>query len=382
MNIFRFPSSDPLEVLNMATLQFVRSTPHKRADLAVDAKILESPSPNHSLVLGVMTTRDMLKPYLNILEQARLKPDVLTVNAQRLVSLSRAVWSNDFREEARVIGLGLDGALYWGLVAGGVLMYSHEEQDGADVVSSFGSFADYCRKEFPNTRIQDGILLGNSDRVGVSRQISGVTIEVQELSSLVRSARERSAFDLSPIAYLDLLLAQDDRDMSFDLSPENLRTERDCSKARSLAAHFAIIAGIFLAGLLLRAGLEWHQRSAVVVSLRTALESTSTRVKELEDKAQRVAAVERQVSDRILVSAVFQSLSKNIPPGVRLNDADLKDGILNILGEADGLEAAQALLTALASAEDFRDVRLEGIDKRPSEAAQVVSFRIKLKVQR
>jgi Tfp pilus assembly protein PilN len=218
--------------------------------------------------------------------------------------------------------------------------------------------------------------------VGVSRQISGVTIEVQELSSLVRSARERSAFDLSPIAYLDLLLAQDDRDMSFDLSPENLRTERDCSKARSLAAHFAIIAGIFLAGLLLRAGLEWHQRSAVVVSLRTALESTSTRVKELEDKAQRVAAVERQVSDRILVSAVFQSLSKNIPPGVRLNDADLKDGILNILGEADGLEAAQALLTALASAEDFRDVRLEGIDKRPSEAAQVVSFRIKLKVQR
>jgi hypothetical protein len=75
-------------------------------------------------------------------------------------------------------------------------------------------------------------------------------------------------------------------------------------------------------------------------------------------------------------------LSKSIPPGVRLNEADLKEGILNIQGEADGLEAAQGFLTALASAEGIRDVRLEGIDKRPTEAAQVVSFRMKMKVQR
>jgi Tfp pilus assembly protein PilN len=193
---------------------------------------------------------------------------------------------------------------------------------------------------------------------------------------------EQSAFDLAPVAYLDLLLARDDRDAAFDLSPECLKAERDRSKFRSLVVHLAMIAGIFLAGLFVRAGMEWHQRRVASDSLRTALASASTGIKELEDKVRRVAAVERLVSERVLVSAVFQSLSKNIPPGVRLNDADLKDGVLNIQGEADGLEAAQAFLTALASIDGFRDVRLEGIDKRPTEAAQVVSFRMKIKVQR
>ena len=380
--IFRFPSIDPREVRDMATLQFVRSTPHKREDIVVGAKSLKRLSATSSLVAGVMTTKDALKPCLDILEQAALSPDLLTVNTVRLLTLSRAAWGNEVRAEGRVIGAALDGALNWGLIAGGDLVFSREEPDGADMEASFGAFVDHGRKEFPDLSIQEGVLIGDLERAGGSRRMSGVAIEVRDLASLVRTAVERSAFELSPVAYLDLLFARDPGDTACDLSPEYIKVKRQRSKVRSLAVHLAIIAGIFLAGLLLRAGAEWQQRMAVVVALRTAVGNAAVRVKELEDKARKTAAFEKQVSERVLVSEVLQRLSKSIPLGVRLNEADIKEGSLNIQGEAAGLEEAQAFLKALASAEGFRDVRLESIDKRPTEAAEVVSFRMKMKVQR
>ena len=381
MSVFRFPSSDLREVHHMAALQFVRSTPHKLEDIAVAAKILKKVSPHHSLVAAVMTTKDKLTPYLVILEQARLKPDVLTVSTARLAALSHAVWGDAVPGEGRIIGLCLDGALSWGLVARGQLLYSRVDEDGDAVESACGSFADQCRKEFPDLRIPEGILLCSPDRSGVSRRISGVALEIRELASLVRTTSDRSAFGLAPVAFLDHIMARDDMPTVFDLSPDQLKIARDRSKVRSLIAHFAIIAGIFLAGIFVGTGGEWHRRIAAVDSLHAALKRTSTRVKALEDQARRVATVERHISERIRVSAVLQDLSQNIPPGVRLNEADLEEGNLDLQGEADSLDAVQVFLTALASAERITDVRLEGIDKRPTATAQIVSFRMKMRVR-
>jgi Tfp pilus assembly protein PilN len=381
MSIFHFPSGDPAEVLDMAELQFLRTTPHKREDIVVDARILERPSAKHSLVAGLMTITEMLAPYFRILDQAGLKPHVVTVNAQRLVSISRVAGISSVRDGGTVFGLFYGGRLLLGLFHGGKLFFSRE-QEGTDVGSGLESFIDQCRKEFPEMRIQKSVLFTDSKQAGIAQRLSGAPIEVLEISSLVRTDGERAVFDLSPVAFLDLLLAKDNSETAFDLSPKSLKSEQEQGKMRSLVRQVIIIAGILLAGSLVKAGAEWHQRKAVVDSFRMAIEKNSARVRDLEDKVQRAAAIERQISERTLLTVVFGTLSKSIPAGVSLNGVELKEGGLEIQGRSEGLESVRTFLTALSGAEGIRDVRLVSIDKHPTEAAEAVLFRMKAKVQR
>jgi type IV pilus assembly protein PilN len=279
-----------------------------------------------------------------------------------------------------ILGVWLDGSLLWGLLRKGELSFSREEDSGAEVLLAFVGFVDQCRKEFPDLCIQKGVLVADPQLTLGAQNLPGVELEVRELASLVRSVQERAAFGLSPVAFLDLLLAGDRNEAAFDLSPRLLKAERERLKVRSLAGHFIALVGIILAGLFIKAGAEFHQRKAVVDSLRIAVEQSAVRVKELEDKARTVASIEGLIAERTLITGVFRDLARAIPGGVRLSRADFKEGTLDVQGEAQGLESARTFMTNLAGTGVFQDVRLVNMDKRPTEKENVVSFRMKARV--
>ena len=125
---------------------------------------------------------------------------------------------------------------------------------------------------------------------------------------------------------------------------------------------------------------DFHQRTEVVVALQGAIDRESARVKELEEKSRVVSAVESHFSSGVPISSVMASLSKILPAGARLTEVELRDGTLNIHGEADDLDTARSFQSAIESAGVFKNVRLEGIDKRPTESSQIVMFRMNMKV--
>jgi Tfp pilus assembly protein PilN len=110
------------------------------------------------------------------------------------------------------------------------------------------------------------------------------------------------------------------------------------------------------------------------------IERESASVKALEEKARITASVEKNIGQRVAVSSLFSDISRLLPKGARLNQANFREGNLELQGEADDLGVLQDFQKSLAGTPRFREVRLEGIDKRPTEAAQTVMFRMTMKV--
>jgi Tfp pilus assembly protein PilN len=382
MGTFRLPSQDHAELLNMAEFQFMRSTPHQRSDMVVDVKFLEMASPTQSLVAGAMAMKDLLKPYADILKEAGLTPEVMTVNTQRLLPLARVVWGDALNGDGRVLGLCIDNGLWLGFFARGDMLFSREERQNNDMDSALGGFIEYCHKEFPGTPVREGMLLGDRKDTGMARMAAGVRISVQELSSMVRTPGEQAAFELSAIAYLDLLLAQDDRAVPFDFSPGEIKAERNRVKTNRLTRHVIVLAVMVLSGFLLLGLGRLQKEMSGINALRRAIERESANVKALEAKAGITANVRKHVSEKIAVSSLLADISRLLPKGARLNQAEFREGVLNLQGEAEDLAALQDFQKSLAGTSWFHDVRLEGIDKRPTETAQKVMFRMTMRVQK
>ena len=377
---FRLPSNDHDELLKMVEFQFSRSSPYKKEDLLVDVRILEAVPPGKSLVSGAMMVRDRLTPFLEILKKAGITPDVITPNSQRLLPLAKIIWENFFIAEGKILGLWLNGTFSLSLFVKGDIYFSREESQSSG--NTINAFIEYCQQEFPAITIMDGLFLGTPDQTGHKRAISGVLINVEELSNYVRTARHQAAFEQSPTAFLDLLLTGDPHAKVFDLSPVSIKTKRIRLQQKKLIVHGAVILFLLLFGLLLQTLSSFHQRTLFISVLNDAISQASVQVKGLEEKSRLVASVESYMASRLSVSAILVSLSKILPLGVHLTSFDFKDGQLNIRGEADDLDAARSFQGALQSARTFQSVRLEGIDKRPTETAQIIVFSMTMKVVR
>lgn len=381
MRMFHLPSQDPAELLGIVQLQFARTTPNKSSDIVVDVKVLEQESKNQSLVAGAMMVKDQLTPFVDILNRAGLHPDVMTVNTQRLVPLARVVWLEPLNGEGKVLGVYLEGALVLGFFVKGEMVFSREEKVSVDWEVALRTFLDYGHQEFPGTSVKEIRLLGDREETGMARTFAGVTVNVQELSLMVRTAQERTAFELSPVAYLDLLLAMDEKSKVFDLSIDTIRIRREQKRKRVLWTHIGVIAGLFLAGLILLGWSKAYQEIRVSNALHEAVEKSSARVKDLEQKSRTLSSLEAHLSTPA-TTALLAELSKALPLDVRLTQVEMNNGKLSIKGEADTLESVRTFQTTLGSLMDFHDVRLEGIDKRPTEAAQMVMFRMNMKVEK
>lgn len=378
MRMFHLPSQDPAELLGMVQFQFARTTPHKSADIVVDVKVLEQEPKSRSLVAGAMMAKDQLTPFTDMLDRAGIHPDVMTVNTQRLVPLAHVVWPEAIHGAGRVLGVYVSGGLLLGFFIKGEMVFSREEKFFGDKDSVLSAFLEYCAKEFPETSVKEIRLLGDREETGMSRTFSGIRIDVQELSLLVRTAQERLAFELSPVAYLDLLLAKDEKSKPFDLSIEKLKARRESMKVRSWGMHIGIIVVLLISGLILSGWSTACREIRASHALQAAVANDSARVKDLEQKSLLLATLETRLATPV-TTGLLAELSKSLPLAAHLNRIDMNNGELNIQGEADGLESVRAFQAALGHSTVFHDVRLDSIDKRPTESAQVVMFRISMK---
>ncbi|MBF0618723.1 MAG: PilN domain-containing protein [Candidatus Omnitrophica bacterium] len=380
MGTFKLPSQKQSELLSMTEFQFARMTPQRRGDMVVGVKYLEKASATQSLVSGVMAVKENLKTYWNILDQGGISPDVMTVNTQRLLPLARNIWGVGLNGEGRVLGLALDGVFWLGFFARGEMLFSREDRQINDRDSALGAFIEYCHEEFPGTPVKEGILLGSQVDVGTTRTVAGVPFGVQELSTVARTVADQAAFEVSPVAYLDLLLARDNKGTWFDFLSEEMKAKRDRAQTLVLVRHGVIIGLMFLTGLFLLVGSQVYKEKAEIQSLARMVDWDAGKVKTLEEKSLKLSAVERHFSDNASASVVFAEVSRLLSKEARLNQIDLKDGLVNLQGEAASLDAVRAFQTALTGTALFRDVHLEGIDKRPTDSAQIVMFRMTMKV--
>ncbi len=380
MGMFRLPSRDNDELLSMAKFKFARSSPYRKEDLIVDVKRIEDVSRSQTLIAGAMTVKERLKPFFDILQQAGLNPDVITLNTQRLHPLAKIVWENTLNGEGKVLGLCLNGTLSLGFFARGDLLFSREEGNISD--SAMGAFIEYCHQEFPSIAIKEGLFLGTAEETGMARAIAGVAINVQELSTFVKKIKEQSAFEQSPVAYLDLLLAEDGKAGGFDLSPDHAKEERSRQELNRLMVHGIVIAVVCLAGLIIGLVGDWHKKTAVIRAYEYALKKEESHIKDLKDKSRLIESYEKFAAEHVPFSVVMENIVRVMPDGVRLDQISRRNGSLTLRGKAEDLDAAHLFQTGLAQAGCFQNVRLESIDKRPTESAEVVSFRMNMEVRR
>lgn len=378
MGTFSLPSRKPAELLNMAEFKFARSTPHQKKDIVVDVRALEAQARSHTLVAGAMMVKERLTPMLEVIARAGLTPDIVTVSTERLLPLARAVWGAQLNGTGKVLGLCLNGSLSLGFFSRGEMLFSREEAHGTD--SSIGAFIEYCHKEFPSVTIKEGLLLGGVDEAGIPRSIAGVDLGVEALSSLVRTVQQQAAFEEGPEVFLDLLLVNDSQGKAFDFSTDEIRQSRRRLEWKKIAIHIGMMFMLILIGLGLLAGSQVYRRGLENAAVERVISQEAERVRELERKARAMAVLENSLARRVPVSKVMLSLSSLLPVGGRINSLDFKEGGLNITGEADDLNTARGFYDALSGDPFFKDVRLDGIDKRPAEASQVVTFRMTMRV--
>lgn len=355
-----FPSKDTEELREIFRLQFARSTPHGRDKMMIDVKILERVTRAQSHTVSVMVTEDSLTPVFLFCEEARLLPDIVTVDAQQLFVSGEKIWGKDMSTGGRIVVMVSDKTLHAALFVNGFLAMTREASVTEDIDRQLLMFIDHCRKALPEVSITAGLVF-NDNAVEHIRDILGVPFASR------KTPPARVFPDLASIEHVS-------RDRWFDLSPGPVVKARQVITMNRLLRQGMILGGLLLLGVIFMVVAGTTSRMSLRASLNKAIKGSAVEARDLEVKNKFLNGVTRFSEERILMSAALEDLSSALPVQVRLTECHLTDGKLSLKGESAALEAVRTFQEALSSKGRFTNVVIGGIDKHLKETGEVVVF--------
>jgi Tfp pilus assembly PilM family ATPase len=268
LRMIELPSTDPAEIADMIDLQAGKQTPYSKEEVQFDYRITGSPREGYSRVMLVIIQRSALRHHFNLLEEAGIRVDRMSVSSEGLAQWCVTALASTPNDEAvGVLDMDSDSSDLVVIEQGGV-SFTRSLRIGARQFSeSRGEWSQKLAREIRQSLavyrgegggrdvarlVLTGAGFGLEDSAHRLEEELQIAVDRKNSLSVARRLpdsvpmRDERFRDVSITSLLGMVL--DPMALEFDLMPDPVRMRRNLTvKAHNLASFGMLLMGALIA---------------------------------------------------------------------------------------------------------------------------------------
>ncbi len=397
--ILSLPSTDPVEIADIVSLQAVKQTPYAREEITAGYHKIDSDASGYSRIFLAIAHRDQPSQYFRTAEMAFLLPDQIVPAVEGLRFWTKIVFESEAeKSQEPVLILEVDEAVTELLVvAGNNMIFTRglgigskqlQEQAGTiepeflrEVQRSLES--DETLKQ---TRISRIIVTGVSQASKTAAAILSREMDIPcEVLPCFEPARKSFADDAaesiskSPVSFAaltGLLLSPEISEIN--LMPDDVRLRKGLEqRARELAFMGTLLLTIVMLGSLI--GFEKiYKRTVYLDYLKKEYAAVRAQAEDVERLIGKIKLAAEQTGGKTDFQEVLFDINTVLPDSLILTSIDYNDREKTVLirGTAREMSSVFQFLSTLESTPSLEQVKTRNVTKRKAGEQEVSEFEI------
>lgn len=404
LRMIELPSTDPAEIADMVDLQAGKQTPYSKEEILFDYRITGSPREGYSRVMLVIVQRSALRHHFNVLEEAGIVVERMSVSSEGLGQWCAAALDKVPANEAVAV-LDMDAdASDLVVIEGGGLAFTRSLRIGAarlfdDRGEESRKLAREIRQSLAVYRGEGGVAVSRLVLTGAGFSLEDtarrleedlqIAVDRQNSLSVARRLPEDIPMRAEPFRAVSVTalvgIALGPTALEFDLMPDPVRMRRDLTeKAHSLTSFGMLVMGLLMVVSML-ATLKLLFRQGELDRLDGQSRLQAPRVREVQRMIDVIEVVKKRAGLRASSFRVLSALHPLVPADVVLFDAIARDvardspGRIELRGVAQSRQDIRLLVNRMEQSDLFRDVQESGT--RMDRQSQKFVFQVQCQIE-
>lgn len=378
------PSTDPLEIRDMAFLQACRLTPFSPEEIIADYELLETDPDGYSRVMLVVLRKEDVERYLKVMRAAGLSPDRVILSTQALAPLVTGRYPH---KEGTLLAVDVDRTSlnFTGMKGTKFLFGRGVSWEGKGTGPSKTWLVDQIALSLQSWRENNGPLhVSKIVLTGVKRDFVQQPLKEFPCPTEVRDISENAAFERQqPLeggeASLSVAVgaALANGLARANLLPTEEKQRQGLRQRKRQVLTMAALLGVLLLSLGGIAAQKIHAEKRYLADLERQWDSLMAQAGGMEEILQGLEGSGGTGGQEGALIQVLSALNHAAPSRVSLRSLSFERGQrLALQGETRTLSEVTALIKALKEGFLFADVELRSSQAQIKEGQEVIRFEI------
>jgi len=389
VRFLNLPSTDEREVASMVQIESLKQIPYRIQDAVIGQRIIEKQVDGYSTVLAAATELGQVKPYLDILNQAGISPEKITLSSEAIFMWYLSLPDKLKATSADTVALINIDCDYIDVVIlekekikfnRGFIYSSHVPdklyEAAEEIIKSVSTYQRQAGRHL-NKMIVTGaqsLVEPISKLLKPAFEINLQLIRQDEVLTPIQEPKP----DFSQASFAGILgLVLKNQEAMINLLPREIANgRRQKAFKKELTKFFSLLFCAITALSLVAAKQVWNRYSYIRM-LNSKLELIAPEVTKAKAMRENIKVIRREIEQRPLAIEVFSEVYKAAPPQVKLNLLDYKSGeFLLLKGTAGSLEEIISFVSSLNESPYFENVRIKYTTQRKTQAQATVDFEV------
>lgn len=396
------PSVNEKEIKSIVDLQAGRHTPFSREEIQVGYINFGVYNNNYSKILLVITQREELKKYVQLLEKAGAQVKKILFSPEGIAKFySQMLGLKSTGSPTAIIDIGKNATDFIVVFKGTAIAVrnipfgkSQMSQEGEAAIQKLTDELAKTMESYQNEDIEKA-----PERYVVTSVGEHVTalqtrlkeqlhweVETQPYIDLIKvspAILNRLGMEASDVSFLDVLAAGTNvSDAKIDLMPEEIQLQKFVEQQGKEIFKTAILGFVILILVASALGIKLFSRINVLNKLKKDYSPTRQEVAALEDLSLRSGALRSYLEGRMVSLDTVNELYSKIPDEIYLTGLQInEDGTVSIQGISDIPSSVFSLGTILKESTLFKSVEVKSTTAKKDRGKDVSAFEITLKLK-
>ena len=391
----RLPSADNTELASMVNLQASKQIPYPPEEIITDFKITEKDASGFSKVLLAIAHKDIVGKYINILDEAGLKPQQFMISSQALSG-----WFGYFKTKVKntpdpVAIIEVDTLnsnlviLYRAQLVFSRSIAFNAQEAGQVEINNFleeikRSFSTY-QKEKLGPDISKIILTGASNYLlPLAEKLkteTAIEVEIEEPEKHIEKSEDLvfpAGGKIRSVSLVNLFGAVlTEPKSTLNLIPSDIRRQQEAQVKKKTYLLTTLLLVLIVSGLVSLISLKVFQKESYLSQLEYQVNKTSPQAQKIQKMIRRVELIEQRLNSQGTSIDVLYELYRLIPAEISLRIFNLQEnGTLTLQGTAVSMSEVFNLVNTLEKSSFFQNVEVKYTSRRRIRDKEITDFQI------
>ena len=388
VRFLHLPSTDEKEINSMAEIEAMKQIPYRIQDLITGKRIIEKQADGYSAVLSAAVEASQLKPFLDILDQAGIKPEKITLSSEALFAWYSALPDSLKTSREKTIALISLDPDYIDIVilenqkirfTRGFVYNSSQDKLSPAIDEIKKSLLTYQRQA--SRQLNQAMLTGAQNLVDTVFKALQPELEVKlqlvsQNAGLEAIQEPKPDFKLVSFAGLAGLVLKG-QEAEINLLPQEMAKSFGQKALRRDLSKVLFLLFLTTAALVLILAKQVWDKSTYLKLLNAKLELIEPQVIKAKAMRENIKVIRSQIEQKPLAIEALSEVYKAAPQQIKLNLFDYKSGgFLSLKGTADSLNQVIYFVANLDQSPYFENVRIKYTAQRKTGSNQAVDFEL------
>lgn len=401
IRILKFPSSDKVELQQMASFEAIKQIPFPQEEIFFDYRKMETTEDGYSEVILSIVHKNVVNRIMDILTKNALKPDIITATTEGLYLWAKTALPQEIKAHNAILIMDIDrNNVEMEVIAGEKILLSRTSSFGK--VSLAESAIDYQthqerlllevkrsidvynKEQKQNLPIEKIVITGATD---IARSITGMFRDRLGIETTV--AESTKAFPVDSNAFIKDGIVKDVSISSclgalFALSatylnilPPQLKRKQDIAQKSKKVIILSLLAFCLFAMLGLGVSAKFLHKKILLSNIKSSIKKVGPFSKELEIKFKKIEFMRSHTEAAKRPLTFLYELHRVIPQDVLLSYLSFGNkGKITLQGTTPAMPNVFEFVNMLEKSEKFKNVQTIYVSKRRLKDRETVDFQI------